>query len=194
MKDALKSAIVGARDPADHQIPIPVTTTPPTSPRKRGRPRKDIDQHVLQSFYTTTRTTTLAKALELSPKTVRRRALEAELAPPGRPVFTHLPRGGGKIRGPSQKRPSHTTDEQIDQAVAETGALIGPMGRKLARGITAKQSWLVTRKRLEASLQRVFGESSPKISATIVRRVYKVAGPNSLTHHDGYHSEPSPPS
>jgi hypothetical protein len=46
----------------------------------------------------------------------------------------------------------------------------------------------VTRDDIVAAFRRVNGAPARFGHPPIVRRVYKVAGPNSLWHHDGHHS------
>ncbi|KIY61682.1 hypothetical protein CYLTODRAFT_325120, partial [Cylindrobasidium torrendii FP15055 ss-10] len=45
----------------------------------------------------------------------------------------------------------------------------------------------VPRERIREAYERVMGAPASLVNRSITRRVYRVAGPNSLWHHDGQH-------
>jgi hypothetical protein len=183
MADELQAEVQLSMDAPEGSLSSPVSSTPNG---RRGRPKKQLDVQVLRKFYPLQGPTRLARNVGVCARTVRRRAREIDLVPAGSPVFQL--ESGSWVRNPAQRKTSNVSDEDLDVHIRHMILLLGPFGRKMGRGIVAEAAMIVTRSRLQAALARVLNGTGPRHSLAIQRRVYNVAGPNSLTHHDGYHS------
>ena len=81
------------------------------------------------------------------------------------------------------------SNEHLDERLRE---LVGPnaeIGPNAARARLFGEGILVQRQRVRDSMQRIDpeGAASRAMSHRLHRRVYRVAGPNSLWHIDGNH-------
>jgi hypothetical protein len=187
MVQDLDQACYQSSDPPD----APTITVCQTTRRgKRGRPRVDIDPTFLAQALDLRGPTHLSPVLHCSSRTIRRRALDHGLVSPGHPVYTdhELPDGSMARSYTSSTRPMSTiTDEQLDEAVAAILEVFPSFGRRMLMGRLKDAGHNVPRSRLTASYLRVHGAPGIFGDRSIHRRVYNVAGANSLAHHDGQH-------
>lgn len=190
MINSLESEVKAASDPPDTVIISPVSLE---VTGKRGRPRKVIDPLFLQTASSLRGPSGIKASIPLvSTRTIRRRLLELDLATPGEPVFEYQRLEDGTeavIHCPPRTKPSNVTDAELDELVRQCLSLFPKVGRKLLMGFLKSHGIEATRKRAWDSVRRVRGITQPFGRQRITRRVYSVAGPNSLTHHDGYHSK-----
>lgn len=133
----------------------------------------------------------LGSVFSVSSRTVRRRALEYGLAEPGPPVcVTYEDPDTGEILRfyRSSTTPMSTlTDPELDEIMRHILEMFPDFGRRMIQGHLESLGHRVPRERLRDSYERVHGPPSGLHSNPIGRRVYSVAGPNSLWHHDGQH-------
>ncbi|KAJ3473525.1 hypothetical protein NLI96_g12960 [Meripilus lineatus] len=158
---------------------------------RRGRPRIEIDPSILAEGiqYGSSR---LGRSLDVSARTVRRRAVEANIVDPGIPVYVefHDTESGQTYRWytSSTGLQSVLTDDELDGIMLELLNSFPTFGRRMIEGHFLHLGHNVPRRRLQASYARING---PAISAfgvrRIQRRVYHVRAFNSLSHHDGQH-------
>lgn len=170
--------------------PPPITTTY-THTGKRGRPRIHIDPDILANSVQFRGTQALTSTYKVSARTIRRRALEEGIVEPGAPVYvTHQNPDGTTYRvyASSTGLQSELTDDELDVVVSQLLTTYPDLGRRLLRGHLFTLGYAIPRVRVQQSYSRVHG---PPLAAfgvrRITRRVYRVAGYNSLTHHDGQH-------
>jgi len=171
--------------------PIEATYTIRTG--RRGRPRIEIDEEVLEASYSHRGPTELSETFGVSARSVRRRALEAGITQPGESVYVVLEDLEGNswryYTGLPQNS-SHSTlsDEELDNIMIQILNSFPTFGRRMIDGHLKYLGHHVPRSRLQESYARVHG---PPVSAFGVRRiqcrVYSVRGYNSLSHHDGQH-------
>lgn len=159
---------------------------------KKGRPRVEIEPHVLSFGLGVRGPTGLAPVIGCHPRTIRRRALEHGLVAPGEPVYydSVLPDGSSQ-RTWSSSAPAISilsNDEQaLDLEIAAILELYPRFGRAMILSCLQTRGYRIPRDRIEASYRRVHGAPAIFGDRQIVRRVYSVAGVNSLWHHDGQH-------
>jgi hypothetical protein len=187
----LNGAIEHAEDLPEGQL-APLLQNPCSASRV-GRPKLEANEaSFAQGFAAVNGSSTrLAKLLGCSPRTVRRRALELGWAKPGSPVYTEV-HEGPQIRREYHRREPKTstlpTDEALDALTAEFVEAYPRSGNIVMQGWFSSKGHIVSRSRLRESYKRIKGFPSAFQRTCISRRVYQVAGPNSLWHHDGYHS------
>lgn len=157
----------------------------------RGRPRIEIDEDILAQALELRGPTHLAEIFDCSARSVRRRALEAGLVQPGDPVYTEYTAEDGsvlRIYGSSTGSISTLSDDELDAITVTILEVFPTFGRRLLDGHLRYLGHHVPRERLRESYSRVHGPPSSTFGPRrIERRVYSVAGPNSLWHHDGQH-------
>lgn len=187
-----------ALDRAVHQSADPLAEPPLVVMRKQpngkgtGRHRLDIDETFLSSALKMRGPARIARSLNCSPRTVRRRALNAGLVQPGAPVHRHELQEDGTVAevwqstGPAISAISNDP-EALDFHVADILRSFPRFGREMISGALAARGFRVPRDRIEASYERVHGLPAIFGDRTIERRVYSVPGVNSLWHHDGQH-------
>jgi hypothetical protein len=78
-------------------------------------------------------------------------------------------------------------DNSLDQIMRHILDIFPSFGRRMITGHLRHLGHNVPRERVRASYERVMGAPASLISRSITRRVYRVAGPNALWHHDGQH-------
>lgn len=81
------------------------------------------------------------------------------------------------------------TDEELDAIISQILCIFPSFGRRMINGHLRHLGHNVSRERVRESFRRVTGASARLLAPPIERRVYSVAGPNSLWHHDGQHGE-----
>ncbi|KAF7364508.1 hypothetical protein MVEN_00319500 [Mycena venus] len=138
-----------------------------------GRPRIEIDPEFLAQAIQLRGP--LASVFRCSARTVRRRLLHHGLSEPGQRVYNDTPHADGTIARSytSTSRPVSTlTDSELDA---------------LLTSILESAGHHVPRDRITASYLRIHGTPGRFGVHSIHRKPYKVAGANSLWHHDGQH-------
>jgi hypothetical protein len=81
------------------------------------------------------------------------------------------------------------SDEELDEIIGRILQIFPLFSREMITGHLRHQGHRVPRERISASYQRVMGLPAYMVSRRLERRVYRVAGPNALWHHDGQHCE-----
>lgn len=174
-----------------------ITVSYKSSMGKRGRPRTEIDPVFLSQALELRGPTHLAPVFGCSSRTIRRRALENGLAQPGEPVYRDQEQPDGTITRTfhSSTRPvSNITNAQLDSLITEILEVFPAFGRRMITGRLKAAGHHVPRERIAASFIRVHGSPGIFGDRSIHRKIYKVAGANSLAHHDGQHGESFGPS
>jgi hypothetical protein len=169
----------------------------PTSTRASsglpGQPRIDIDPALLSVALELRGPTHLASIFQCHPRTIRRRALEYGLVTPGEPVYIDYVHEDGtidRIYRSSSGASSTITDEELDNIMVYILDAFPSFGRRMIDGHLKHLGHHIPRSRVQASYARVHGAPTSSFGARrIARRVYNVAGPNSLWHHDGQHGK-----
>jgi hypothetical protein len=161
-----------------------------------GRPRIRIEPQFLQVALQLRGPTAIAGAIGCSSRTVRRRGLDAALLDPGTSPFQTVVQEDGAVtrvwvEAPRHTRQSDIEDDQLDLVIRNILDNFPNHGRRLIDGHLKSTGLHVSRKRVEDSYLRVHGPPAGLGHRRIVRRVYKVAGPNALWHHDGQHGKSS---
>jgi hypothetical protein len=158
-----------------------------------GRPRIEFEPSFLSFALELRGPTDIARVFRCSPRTIRRRALELGLLRAGQEPFRVIESDGTAVRfhnGPQKRtRLSDISDDDLDTVISTILRDFPDFGRRMIDGRLRSQGLLVPRSRIRASFQRVRGRVSSFIRHRIVRREYRVAGVNSLWHHDGQHGE-----
>lgn len=190
MLNALDDAALVSVDAPDHP-PVQLSQTIHTG--QRGRPRMEIDPNLLGIALSMRGPTHLAPLVGCSARTVRRRALEHGLVEPGPPVYVDfVDENGDKTRFYTQASKDHSglSDDDLDSITREILEVFPRFGRRMIDGHMRFLGHRIPRRRIHASYTRVHGPPTGSFGPRrIQRRVYKVAGPNSLSHHDGQHGQ-----
>jgi hypothetical protein len=163
---------------------------------RRGRPRLEINPNFLESALELRGPSQIGRPfLNMSGRTIRRRAIDYGLRAPGLPIVVHQHDEAGEVqtlyRG-RQPQQLQISEGELDRHVREALVLFPEIGRSLIDGYLKLQGIQVPRARIRASFLRVNGAPAEFGRRRIERRVYSVPGPNSLWHHDGHHSGPFP--
>lgn len=190
MLQALDTASMQSLDPPS-QDEIPVSQLVRTG--RPGRPRIEVDPTFLAFALEMRGSTGIAPVARCAPRTIRRRALEHGLAEPGLPVYVEHTddETGAKVRTYTSSTPavSTLTDNDLDVIVHQVLELFPAFGRRMIDGYLQQIGHRVPRECIRASYLRVHGTPPSFTNRPIQRRVYRVAGPNSLSHHDGQHGK-----
>jgi hypothetical protein len=112
------------------------------------------------------------------------------LVEPGARVYTDTTRTDGTVvrTYASTSRPVSTlTDEELDVLMTSILEIFPDFGRRMLMGRLKADGHHVPRARVTASYLRVHGSPGRFGVRFIHRRPYRVAGANSLWHHDGQH-------
>lgn len=155
-----------------------------------GRPRIDFDPDILACALELRGTHQLAGVLECSSRTIRRRALELGLRPPGRPVFTVQETADGEVARvyqPPARQFSQISHDDLVGIVSEALVIFPYFGNKLMDGYLKSLGYHIPRDAIRSALQEVRGAPAVFGARPIHRVKYRVPGPNSLWHHDGQH-------
>lgn len=162
---------------------------------RRGRPRLHIEPDILQPSLEYRGPTALAPVFDCSSRTVRRRALEAGFVEPCPPVYIEYDNEetGHRVRLYRHSASSISTlsDEDLDAVLQQILNIYPAFGRRMITGHLRHSGHNVPRERIRMSYERVMGAPAALTSRPLARRVYRVAGPNALWHHDGQHGEKS---
>ena len=146
----------------------------------RGRPRIEIDPSLLSTALGLRPKTQVAKTADCSARTIRRRQQEYGI---------HISRPNNQQPGDHGvlPHPEEITDDQLDQQLAFIIQDFPTFGRRLATASLRAIGVIVPEHRVRESLARVNGTPGTFGGRRVHRRRYKVAGANSLWHHDGQH-------
>jgi hypothetical protein len=190
MLSVIRDAINTAQDRPD-QVELPaqqVVTRVLTG--RRGRPRIEINQQYLAGALDLRNPAHIAPIIEASRRTIFRRAVDYGIRPPGQPVAIRVADENGQIQTRYLGRQSRCTmsNDEIDMLMRRTLTLFPNFGREMLSGYFRGLGHTIPRQRVRESFDRVNGPGAEIGRRRIQRRVYKVAGPNSLWHHDGHHS------
>ena len=196
LQDSLE-AMVQYLDAASHRSVdppdgphLPVIQTVRTG--RRGSPSKIIDPTFLEFALEMRGPSHLARVLDCSSRTVRRSALRYGLVEPGPPVFQDVQTADGTtLRQHTTMTPpvSTMTDEELDREIADILTVFPQWGREMIAGHLRARGHRVPDARIRLSFVRVRGAPATFGRRRIVRKKYKVPGPNSLVHHDGQHGK-----
>lgn len=146
----------------------------------RGRPRVEIDPNLLSAALTLGPKTRVAKTASCSARTIRRRQKDyGIITTPG------LSRQADT--SDLHPHPHEITDEQLDRCLSTIIQDFPTFGRRLATAALRADGIMVPESRVRDSLARVSGTPGIFGGRRVHRRCYKVAGANSLWHHDGQH-------
>ena len=189
MLQSLEAATRESRDPPPAEA---IIVSRPIYTGRPGRPRIEINPIFLEEALDLRGPSGIAPVVRAASRTIRRRALEHGLVEPGPPVYVDTPdpnNPGHFIRTYSSSTPVVTTmtNEQLDTLVFQALNIFPSFGRRMLDGFFRAIQEHVPRERIRASYERVRGAPASLINRPIERRVYQVAGPNSLCHHDGQH-------
>lgn len=159
---------------------------------QRGRPSFVIDKDFLEYALRFEGPTAIARMLNCHPRTVRRRALEYGLVDPQDPVFQaeEDDEGNAIIVHTTASHPVSTIpDDELYDLVQECLMLFRKFGRRMLNGFLMSRGHNVPKDRIQAAYLTVIGAPQVFGGVPFERREYKVAGPNSLWHHDGQHGK-----
>ena len=159
-----------------------------------GRPRIEINPTWLEkALEIRGGPTSLGEIFGCGPRTIRRRALELGLVEPGPPVYVDYIDSDGnvtRIYRSSTRASSDISDQELDEIMISILEVFPSLGRRMIDGHLRYLGHYIPRPRIQASYARVHGAPSTGFGPRrIQRRVYNVAGPNSLWHHDGQHGK-----
>ncbi len=187
MVSDLDDARYKSRDPPD-ETHLPLIQTVHTG--KRGRPSQPIDRTWLEHALKLRGPARVAKALKCSARHVRREALRLGLAEPAPPVFRPVehPDGTSTRIHTTQTAPVSTlTDAELDAILRDVLSAYPRMGHVMLRGALIARGHRVPEARVRTACVRIRGAPPDFARRRIIRKKYRVAGPNSLVHHDGQH-------
>lgn len=158
-----------------------------------GRPRIEIDPTFLAFALDMRGPAGVAPVTQCAPRTVRRRAIEQGLVAPGPPVYIEHANleTGETVRAYTSPAlaVSDLTDDELDNIIHHILDIFPTFGRRMIDGYLRNSGHRVPRERVRNSYMRVHGAPPTFNNRPIQRRVYRVAGPNSLSHHDGQHGK-----
>lgn len=189
MVDALDEACHQSADPLEEPL---LVVTERVRTGQRGRPKVHIDPAFLAQALELRGTTHLGNVFQCSARTVRRRAVDLGILPPGEPVYSTRPQEDGTVQRTytsSSRAVSTLTNDELDASIASILAIFPSFGRRMISGRLEAAGHHVQRDRITASYLRVHGSPGVFGDRTIHRKRYHVAGANSLWHHDGQHGE-----
>ena len=166
-----------------------------------GRPRFQIDRDTLAQALELRNQTDIAEEWGVSYKTIHRAALDYGLIQPGQHPFQPppalpappQPNNQGAVAAVPHRQSRargrrELNDEELANLVQECFTLFQRFGGNMLSGFMASRGVYASRDRLEATALRINGV--PRLFGDrIERRVYAVAGPNALWHHDGQHGK-----
>jgi hypothetical protein len=177
----LDQARQASSDPLEDP-PIPLVRTIQTG--RRGRPRVEIEPNLLSTALNLRSKTQVAKMANCSARTIRRRQLEYGINAL-RPNHSQTQQAGRDSGGSLPS--SEINDEELDRHLAIIMQDFPSFGRRLATASLRAHGVIVSEGRVRNSLTCVSGVPGTFGGRRIHRRQYRVAGANSLWHHDGQH-------
>jgi hypothetical protein len=159
-------------------------------PSGRGQAKILIEPNILKYALELRPISELAKIFRCSARTVRRRALELGLVDPCPPVQSRRINedGSDSVEYTSYiPNMADLTDDQIDEILHDILEMFPSFGRQMIISQFRVYGYRLSRARVRDSYLRVIGPPPEFGGHRIERRVYRVAGPNALVHHDGWH-------
>lgn len=187
MVTALDDAAHRSSDPSPR---APVRVASPRRTGKRGRPRCEINPEFLAAAIKLRPLTKIAPVAGCSPRTIRRRLLEHQLAQAGNPPITIERQDDGSTHRVHHIQPASSnrlTNAELDAQVSNVLQAFPNFGRTMIKGALANAGHNVSISRITKSYARVHGTPGGFGRRAIHRKVYNVPGANSLWHHDGQH-------
>lgn len=186
-----------ALDDACHRSSDPPTGPPPqvvwqVRTGRRGRPRIEFDPDFLSTALSLRGPTGVAPVVNTSSRTIRRRALDYMIVEPGNPVFQDIDNLDGtttRVHTTTTRPLSTLTDEELDAVIRSILEQFPDYGQRMLAGALRVMHHRVPRQRLTSSYVRVHGTPGAFGDRQIHRKIYSVAGANSLWHHDGQHGK-----
>jgi hypothetical protein len=183
----LDMAIHTSRDVADASVPALAVCI---SSGKQGRPKVVIAVGLLREGSRLGTNKELADYVSCHPRTICRRKLEAGLEQQGRPVCTFTKTGDSSqvmhYQGPARTM-SEINDNDLDSVIARLLQDMPGFGCRMVEGALQALGLQIPQRRVRESLLCVQGVPGVFGDRRIHRCEYRVAGPNSLWHHDGQH-------
>ncbi|TCD62111.1 hypothetical protein EIP91_007465 [Steccherinum ochraceum] len=199
-------AMITDLDNASHISADPPDAPPPpvveiVRTGRRGRPRKRLERGFLRQALELRGPVGIARGINeaasangtnvfASARTVRREALRNHFVEPGEPVHSTETHADGSTTHTytSTTAPVSTlSDDELDACVAHILQTFPNAGRSMIKGSLKARGHNVPFPRISESYTRVQGAPAVFGRRPIQRRRYKVAGANSLWHHDGQH-------
>ena len=153
---------------------------------RRGRPRVEIQPSLLSTALRLRPKTRIAETAGCSARTIRRRQLDygIDMPQPGRPRALQADENNDNFQPP---RSSVFSNDELDQYLAVVIQDFPTFGRRLATASLQANGVIVSEGRVRDSLARISGVPGTFGVRRVHRRRYRVAGANSLWHHDGQH-------
>ncbi|KAM6490420.1 hypothetical protein JOM56_014184, partial [Amanita muscaria] len=130
-----------------------------------GRPRVEINKEYLEHVLNIRGPSQLTEVFNCSARTIRRRALDFGLTPPGLPVFqtVELPDGSTSRQwlssGTRARAVISDSDEALDGLVASILATFPDHGRSKLDGVLRARGFRIPRNCLTASMTRIFTDN-----------------------------------
>ena len=93
------------------------------------------------------------------------------------------------MRSTSTRGISALTNDKLDTLLSSILEIFPTFGQRMIAGRLKASGHHVPRERITESFLRVHGTPGVFGQHTIYRKIYKVAGANSLWHHDGQHGQ-----
>lgn len=186
----LDIAIYEANEPPDAP---PLQIVQASQSNQPGRPRINIDSTFLEAALQTRGPKYIGDVLGDSSRTVRRRALELQLVETQPPVFSTIEAEDGSLvtlHQTSTRPVSTMTDNQVTEFIVFCCQLFPTHGLRQIQAYLKSYGHNVPVARVSQLLRRIEGRPGDWGIRPISRRVYRVAGPNALWHHDGQHGIP----
>jgi hypothetical protein len=150
-----------------------------------GRPRVEIEPNLLSTALALRSKTQVAKTANCSARTIRRRQLDYEIdVPQPNRSQTEQVNGGN---GGGSLQSGEIGDEEVDWYLATIVQDFPTFGRRFAAAALLANGIIISEDRVRESLARVRGVPGVFGGRRVHRRQYRVAGANSLWHHDGQH-------
>jgi hypothetical protein len=187
MVTSLDNAQHSSADPPDDENIIYIQNVPS---RGRGRRKIDIDVNILEYTMELWSNTALGELFGCSPRTIHRRALENGIVNPSLPVRSeHTNEDGSLTTQYTSFTPTmaNITDQELDHMLGDILQTFPSFGCQMLIAQFRLYGYRVSRRRVCDSYIRVVGPPPQFGGRWVERWVYKVAGPNALCHHDGWH-------
>jgi hypothetical protein len=178
----LDQARQASSDPLEDPV-IPFALTVRTG--RPGRPRVEIEPNLLSTALALRPKMQIAKTANCSARTIRRRQLDYGINLPG-PSRSHTQLADHDEGNPLPPS-GEISNQELDQFLAIVMQDFPTFGRRLATASLRANGVIVSEGRARESLARVSGVPGTFGGRRVHRRQYRVAGANSLWHHDGQH-------
>ena len=154
MTSNLGQARHASSDPLEDPT-IPFTYTARTG--KQGRPRIEMEPHILLTALQLGPKTWIARTAKCAPCTIHRRQLDYGIHVPRPNCFLAHPPRIDNSTFPSHQLPGYISDIELDQCLALILQDFPTFGQWLATGALWKDGVRVSEGRVRASLQRIRG-------------------------------------